>query len=85
MHNHPDKHGILGDELFLQVIETEVDAVDATLSSDERDRVIRDVSERLQGEIEEHLAAGDLRPELITVRVHDEAVRAVEENGRSAA
>lgn len=77
MHQHSDKHHILRDELFLQIVETEVDGIDGSLPTERREQVVLAVSEKLQGEFEELLMTGELRPEIVTVRIREEALRAV--------
>ena len=84
MHNPPDKHPFVSDELFREVIAMEVDSIDDSLSAEERERCIRAVSERMQAEIEEHLASGDLDPASLSMRTHVEAERAVD-GGATAA
>ena len=81
---HDPHHSFAGDELFLRVIETEVDALDGSLSSQERHRCIQIVSERMQAEIEESVLTGSLEPAVITARIREEAARAID-GGASAA
>jgi hypothetical protein len=65
---HPDR--FLSDELFRQVVEAEVDAIDDSLTPDERERCVVATIERMQAELLEGLMTGDLQPDAVNVHIH---------------
>jgi Mg/Co/Ni transporter MgtE len=67
MTHHPQ----LGDKLFRQIVELEVDAR-ADLVADHRERCVKEILERMDADIQEHLAGGDLFPETLLTRVRSE-------------
>jgi hypothetical protein len=64
-------HPHLGDRLFRQIVELEVDAR-ADLRADYREQCVKDVLERMDADIQEHLAGGDLFPETLLARLRAE-------------
>ena len=54
-------HPHLGDRLLRQIVELEVDAR-ADLDPDYRERCIKEVLQRMDADIQEHLAGGDFSP-----------------------
>lgn len=71
---------ILSDELFLRVIEAEVDRT-ASLSVQERNRAVRSVSDRLQAAFQKMLMVGTLKLEIVTVRISEEVARTIGDAG----
>jgi|GEM_PF-6906130 len=65
------RHSFSGDELYRRVIEDEVDRLQPDLLPDRRHACIKQVSQLMDGEIEEHLAGANLFPELLTVRLRE--------------
>lgn len=65
------RHSFSGDELYRRVIEDEVDRLKPDLHPDHRRACIEQVSQLMDGEIEEHLVGADLFPELLTVRLRE--------------
>jgi hypothetical protein len=67
MAHHPN----LGDRLFRQIVELEVDAY-RDLPANHRQKCVKEVLERMDADIQEHLAGGDLFPETLLARVRSE-------------
>jgi hypothetical protein len=64
-------HPHLGDRLFRQIVELEVDAR-ADLPADHREKCVQEVLQRMDADIQEHLAGGDLFPETLIERLRTE-------------
>ncbi len=80
MTHHPQ----LGDRLFRQIVELEVDAR-ADLPADHREKCVKDVLERMDADIQEHLAGGDLFPETLLARLRTEVAAWLGDGGGLAA
>lgn len=64
-------HPHLADRLFRQIVELEIDAR-ADLPADHREKCVKEVLERMDADIQEHLAGGDLFPETLLARLRTE-------------
>lgn len=80
MHHHAEE------PLIQDLLDTELAKIAPKLPEQKRGAVLREVTELLQAEIEEGLAAGTLEPARLNVSIHDTLVRVVERDaGASAA
>lgn len=76
-------HPHLGDRLFRQIVELEVDArVD--LPANHREQCVKDVLQRMDADIQEHLAGGDLSPETLLARLRAEVAAWLGDTGLAA-
>jgi hypothetical protein len=79
MPHHPQ----LGDRLFRQIVELEVDAR-ADLAAEHREQCVKEVIERMDADIQEHLAGGDLFPETLLARLRTEVAAWLGDTGLAA-
>lgn len=82
-----DKHPtfLADDDLFNQVIAMQVDRIDASLSPERRERAIAEVTERMQAEIFEHLAIGDLQPAIVNAHIQQQVIAVLNQDPGSIA
>ncbi len=78
--HQPHTNFLADDDLFNQVIAMQVDRIDASLSPDRRKRTIDAVTQRMQAEIFEHLAIGDLRPDIVNVHIQQQVIAVLNED-----
>jgi hypothetical protein len=76
-------HPHLGDRLFRQIVELEVDAR-ADLPADHREQCVKEVLQRMDADIQEHLAGGDLSPETLLARLRAEVAAWLGDTGLAA-
>lgn len=79
MAHHPN----LGDRLFRQIVELEIDER-ADLPPERRETCVREVLERMDADIQEHLAGGDLSPETVLARLRGEIAAWLADAGLAA-
>lgn len=72
--HQPHTNFLADDNLFNQVIAMQVDRIDASLSPERRERAIAEVTERMQAEIFEHLAIGDLQPAIVNAHIQQQVI-----------
>lgn len=80
----PQRHPGSDDRLFRQIVECELDEC-ADLPAAKRDRCIVQVLQRMDAEIQEHLAGADLSPDALIRDLRAEVRRAAGEHGSVAA
>lgn len=83
--HQPHTNFLADDDLFDQVIAMQIDQIDGSLSSEHRQRTIDAVKERMQAEIFEHLAIGDLQPAIVNAHIQQQVIAVLNEDPGSIA
>lgn len=83
--HQPHTNFLADDDLFNQVIAMQVDRIDASLSPERRERTIAAVTERMQAEIFEHLAIGDLQPAIVNAHIQQQVIAVLNQDPGSIA
>lgn len=83
--HEPHANFLANDDLFNQVIAMQVDQADASLSPERRTQTIVQVTERMQAEIFEHLAIGDLQPGIVNAHIQQQVIAVLNEDPGSIA